>query len=102
METISDTERWSKIATALASPIVKTQSAVWELERRQMLDIVSRFWLAEAVNFRNFVEEPANAESISAIVLTSLEDVPQVRVFDQANCFAAFVNLIAYKSHWSL
>ena len=108
MEPPSDTERWAKIATALASPIVKTQSQVWELERRQMLDIVSRFWAAEAVNFRNFVEDPANAESLSAIVLTSLEDVPQVRVFTLAYSFArlptsSLTNHIDRSGfHWSI
>jgi hypothetical protein len=77
METASDRERWMKIATALASPTVKTQAAMWELERKQMLSVVARFWDVEAVNFRNFVSDAKNSESTGAIVLTSLEDMPE-------------------------
>lgn len=79
METASDRERWAKIANALATPVVKTQAAMWELERKQMLEVVSRFWDVESANFRNFVSNPQNSESMGAIVLTSLEDMPEVR-----------------------
>lgn len=81
MEPNTDSARWASIATALGSPVVKSQAAVWELERRQMLDIVRQFWTAEERNFRNFVENSANDEALPAIVVTSLEDMPAVRFF---------------------
>ena len=79
MESPDDAARWASIANVLGSPIIKSQSAIWELERRQMLDIVRQFWSAEERNFKNFVEGSTNSESISAIVVTSLEDMPEVR-----------------------
>lgn len=79
MEASNDTARWAAIANALSSPAVKSQAAVWEVERRQMLDIVRQFWTAEERLFRAFAENPANSDSLSAIVVTSLEDMPEVR-----------------------
>lgn len=79
MEGSNDTARWAAIANALSSPTVKSQAAVWELERRQMLDIVRKFWTAEERNFRSFADNPANSDALDAMVVTSLEDMPEVR-----------------------
>lgn len=79
MASSEDGARWAAIGTALDSPVVKTQAAVWELERKQMMGIVSQFWNVESRNFKNFVENKANSDAVSAIVITSLEDTPAVR-----------------------
>jgi hypothetical protein len=71
--------RWAKIAAALVTPEMKKQATAWEAERLIMLEIVANFWKVEAQNFKNFVENTANSDNVSAIVLTALEDIPEVR-----------------------
>lgn len=82
-----DSARWAKIAAALTTPEMHKQVQTWEVERLTMLTIVSLFWNSEAANFRKYVQDTANSVEISAIVLTSMEDMPEVRVLSFASKF---------------
>jgi len=62
-----------------------------------MLDIVSRFWSSEATNFKNFVENtPNNSDAVSAIVITALEDIPEVRTLHRDLFPCYWPNLILF------